>query len=204
MELLVNKPKTKRGWDTLERICTAAEEIIYEKGYHGASISEITARARVASGTFYIYFDGKYNLYKYLLLRMSHEIRKHLSKSIKDCTTRREAERIGLKAWLEYIKDHKYMYHFIWESLYIDKQLFVDYYENFCESYTRNIMAGKESGEICDIDNTVLSYVLMGATNFLGLKWAIFNETDDFDMVLDAYMHILEKGIFTPKKDMEK
>ena len=59
---LINKPKTKRGRETLNRILSAAAQVFYEKGYHSASINDITRLAGVASGTFYVYFDGKYNL----------------------------------------------------------------------------------------------------------------------------------------------
>ena len=46
-------------------------------------------------------------------------------------------EEVGLRAWLEFVQKNRYMYHIIWESLYIDKQLFVDYYVNFCKAYMR-------------------------------------------------------------------
>ena len=54
---LINKPKTKRGRETLNNILSAAAQEIYEKGYHNAGINDITRRAGVASGTFYVYFD---------------------------------------------------------------------------------------------------------------------------------------------------
>ena len=54
---LINRPKTKRGRETLNRIVSAAAQEFYEKGYHSASINDITRRAGVASGTFYVYFD---------------------------------------------------------------------------------------------------------------------------------------------------
>ena len=39
------------------------------------------------------------------------------------------------------------MYHIIWESLYVDKKLFEDYYTNFCQAYIRGIDAAKAEGE---------------------------------------------------------
>ena len=71
METLINLPRTKRGKNTLNNILSAAVQLFYEKGYHNTSINEITSLAGVAAGTFYVYFDGKYNLYKYLLLKCS-------------------------------------------------------------------------------------------------------------------------------------
>jgi len=196
---LINKPKTKRGRETLNRIVSAAAQVFYEKGYHNASINDITRLAGVASGTFYVYFDGKYNLYKFLLLQCSHMIRKHLNQSTQSCKSRREVEQEGLRVWLDFVQQNRYMYHVIWESLYIDKQLFVDYYVNFSKAYMRGIDAAKEAGEIRpEIDSEVLAFTLMGASNFLGLNWGLFKDhPTDLDRVVESFMHIINGGIFT-------
>lgn len=209
---LINRPKTKRGLETLNRILSAAAEEFYEKGYHSTGISDITRRAGVAAGTFYSYFDTKYSLYKFLLLQCSHMIRKHLSQAIRDCKTRREAEEVGLRAWLEFVRENQYMYHVIWESMYIDKELFVDYYVSFAKAYMRGIDDAKGKGEVrSEIDSEVLAYTLMGASNFLGLNWGLFkNYPIDIEMVVESFMHIFNGGIFSekqvshPKSDREQ
>ena len=200
---LINRPKTKRGRETLNRIVSAAAQEFYEKGYHSASINDITRRAGVASGTFYVYFDGKYNLYKFLLLQCSHMIRKHLNQAAQGCTSRHEIEEAGLREWLKFIRENRYMYHIIWESLYIDKKLFTDYYVNFCRSYMRGIDAAKGAGEIRrEIDSEVLAYTLMGASNFLGLNWGLFQDyPTDTEKVVESFMHIIDGGIFTKGGD---
>lgn len=196
---LISKPKTKRGRETLNRILSAAAQVFYEKGYHNSSINDITSLAGVASGTFYVYFDGKYNLYKFLLLQCSHMIRKHLHQATLECKSRREVEEVGLRVWLEFVQKNRYMYHIIWESLYIDKQLFVDYYVNFAKAYMAGIDAAKEQGEIKeDIDSEMLAYTLMGASNFLGLNWGLFKDhPTDLERVVESFMKILDGGIFT-------
>jgi AcrR family transcriptional regulator len=50
-------PKTERGRKTLRALLNAAAEEFGEKGFHDAAISQITARAGVATGSFYVYFD---------------------------------------------------------------------------------------------------------------------------------------------------
>ena len=47
---LVNQPKTVRGQETLNRICQAAEQVFYEKGYYETSINDITNLAKVSAG----------------------------------------------------------------------------------------------------------------------------------------------------------
>lgn len=203
---LINKPKTKRGRETLNRILSAAAQVFYKKGYYNASINDITGLAGVAAGTFYVYFDSKYDLYKFLLLQCSHMIRKHLTNAIKDCKDRREAEKVGLREWLDYVRKNQYMYHIIWESLYIDKQLFVDYYVTFSEAYIKGIDAAKARGEINpNIGSDVLAWSLMGASNFLGLNWGLFtDQPGDFDRVVDDFMRILGGETFVPGEEDEE
>lgn len=197
--LLVNLPKTARGQETLQRICQAAEEIFNGKGYYETSINDITRRARVSAGTFYIYFDSKYALYKYLLSQYGRRIRRHISMSISGCRTRREAEREGLRAWLGFVAEHKYVFNITWESLFIDKTLFDDYYANFSAAYVEQLKKAQEKGEVLDIDPEVLSFALMGISNFIGLHWVVFKEERDVDYVVDEAMKIID-GIFPPEK----
>lgn len=197
-QLLANYPKTRRGQETLNRICTAAEELFCEAGYYGTSINDITNRAGVGAGTFYIYFESKLALYEYLLLEYGHRIRKHLSMAVAGCTTRREMEREGLRAWLEFIVEHKYVFNITWEAMFIDKRLFDDYYANFSRAYMKHLALAQDEGEVRDIDPEVLSFALMGVTNFVGLHWVVFKEEKNFDYVVDQTMKFLD-GMFTDR-----
>lgn len=197
MEPLIKKPRTPKGIDTLNSILSAAAQEFYQKGYYSANIKDIAKAAGIATGTFYIYFDGKYNLYKYLLLHCSHQIRKHLSSSIKGCTSRRDMERTGIKAWLEFVGQNQFMYNIIWESLYVDRNLFMNYYINFGNAYTNGLDEAKRKGEIQDVDSKVLSFMLMGALSFVGYFCDELAQSGlQTDAIVDEYMKVLDRGIF--------
>lgn len=197
MNDLLKVPRTRKGVETLNNILSAATQLIYERGYYGANIADITKLAGVATGTFYVYFDSKISLYRYLLLQFSHRIRKEMSIKTSACQSRREMEREGLKAWLQFIVKYPYLYNIIWESLYVDRSLFTDYYESFSRAYRKGLDAAKETGEIRDIDSEVLAYTLMGISNFVGLKFGMFSEGPvDMDYVTDEVMKILDGGMF--------
>ncbi|NLC65435.1 MAG: TetR/AcrR family transcriptional regulator [Clostridium sp.] len=202
MKKIVNIPKTARGQKTLDSIVESAEKLFYEKGYHRTSISDITNESDIALGTFYIYFKDKYNLYKFLLLRYSHEIRKAIAVDISEDASRLKKEEIGLRAFLEYIKKNKHVYNIIWESLYIDKKLFVDYYQNFANRYSKGIMEAQEDGEMLDLDPQIMSFYLMGISNFIGLKYVMFDDDneEDIEEVVKEVMVLIERGMF--KRDV--
>ena len=73
------EPSTTKGKNTLLRILSAASEEFGKNGYHASSVYEIANKAGIAVGTFYRYFDSKYNLYKHLLLYYSHDVRKTMA-----------------------------------------------------------------------------------------------------------------------------
>lgn len=190
--LLANQPKTSRGQETLDKICQAAEQAFYENGYYRTMISDIARLAGIGTGTFYIYFESKLNVYKYLLTQYSHTIRKHISIAIAGITDRRSAEREGLRAWLNYVSEHKYMFNITWESLFIDRALFDDYYAKFSEAYVAKLDEAKARGEVKDIDSEVLSFALMGIANFIGLHWVVLKDEQNFDFLVDEAMKLID------------
>ena len=140
-------PKTARGLTTMNRIIKAAETEFGRKGYYNTGINDIATRAKVASGTIYLYFDDKYSLYVHLLTQYGHRIRKEIAKSTEKCANRQELEREGMLAFLRLVKMRPHMYNIIWESLYVDKALFVEYYETFSHHYAASLEQGQRSGD---------------------------------------------------------
>lgn len=66
--------------DKRNDIIQAALELIAECGFHGAPMSEISAKAGVATGTIYRYFENKEVLIKELHKELEENIREHIRK----------------------------------------------------------------------------------------------------------------------------
>lgn len=196
---LVNQPKTQRGQETLDNLCAAAERVFFKKGYHASTIKDITEEANIGLGTFYIYFGDKKSLYEYLLSNYSVFIRSAITKRIAGLTNRLDVEKAGLAAYLEVVRDNQYIYNIIWESLYIDKKLFVNYYKDFAEHYIVNIKKAQAEGEMRDYNPETLAYVLMGIANFVGIRYTMFEQLDNFDDIVNDIGLLYEKGLFFPK-----
>ena len=120
----------------------------------------------------------------------------NLAQSIAGCENRLEMEREGIKCFIRYSVTNPNVYNIIWGSLAVDKQLFEDYYVSFADSYARALLRAKEELKVDDVIST--AYMLMGITNFLGLR-AIFEGMDTQkinDAVDRAVIPILEQGLF--------
>lgn len=196
----VIQPKTARGEKTLSKIFEASEKLFKEKGYYETSIIDIILKAEVSNGTFYNYFVDKISLFKYMLERYSHEIRKASALASQKYGTRYEKEFYGFKAYIEYIIEHPEAYCIIIQSMYVQPEFYKDYYETFCAKYVGALDEAIENGEIHPCDTTMVSYMLMGISSFYGLKHVIFdNKTDISEDEIKKVFDILAKGLFTDK-----
>ena len=189
-----NLPKTDLGRSKMEKLLASSEELFATHGFYGTSISDICKHAGTAVGTFYIYFETKTDVYRYLMESYKKEIRDRLAESIKNCETRYDKEREGIKCFIKYAVSTPNVYNIIWGSLSMDRQMFVDYYVSFAHSYSRALST---DDEVSLADTESVAYMLMGISNFLGLK-AMFNKMSDEavdEMVENTVMPALTKGI---------
>jgi len=192
----VHTPKTKAGFSKMLSLLEAADKLFNETGYFDVSVSDICKEAHTAVGTFYIYFDSKTDLYRYLMEIYKRQIKAHLAEAIEGCDTRALREREGIKCFIRYAVKNPNVYNIIWGSLAVERQMFEDYYVSFAESYARALRTDKQ--ELSTADVTSLAYMLMGITNFLGLR-AIFEDMSDdqINAIIDqSIMPILESGMF--------
>jgi AcrR family transcriptional regulator len=179
----------------MDKLLSSSEELFATKGFYNTSISDICRHAGTAVGTFYIYFETKTDVYRYLMEKYKTEIKNLLSESISNCNSRFEREREGIKCFIKYAVSNPNIYNIIWGSLSIERQLFVDYYVSFAKSYSHGL--SKDGGEVSLRDTESISYLLMGISNFLGLK-AMFNNMTDEEidsMVDETVMPALKNGI---------
>lgn len=192
----IHPPKTNLGLTKIHALLEAAEKLFTQAGFFEVSVSDICKEAHTAVGTFYIYFDSKTDIYRYLVERYKRNIKLQLAQSISGCTTRLEMEREGIKCFVRYSVANPNVYNIIWGSLAVEKQMFEDYYVSFARSYARALAKARDELSVDDV--TTMAYMLMGITNFLGLKAIFEGMTDsEIDHAIDnAIIPILENGMF--------
>ncbi|HPN61238.1 MAG TPA: hypothetical protein PLO88_03775, partial [Bacilli bacterium] len=107
-------------------------------------------------------------------------------------------EKAGIKAFLSYVHKDPLAYKVIWESLFVDSNIFVDYYSDFSKSYIHQLEKHVPEEINKTIDLETLSFVLMGISNFVGLQVLFKKECTDeeIDRIADEVMKILSFGIF--------
>jgi AcrR family transcriptional regulator len=188
-------PKTRRGERTRQKILDAAQREIGRKGFADASISTITAEAAVGQGTFYLYFRSKEDVLRELVLRMGRRLRRHLTLAIAGAPNRLEAERRGLRAFLEFVRANTDLYRVVAESQFVDPAVFQRYYQDFAASYRDGLRAAEKRGEISKGDAEVRAWALMGISDMVGRRFALWDSKTPLKRVAEAAYALLAVGL---------
>jgi AcrR family transcriptional regulator len=193
-------PKTARGRKTRDRLLQAAEIEFGHKGFHEAAISGITQRAGVALGTFYTYFNSKEEIFAALVAYLSERTRQWVGERVASSANRLEAERLGLEAYIEFVRQHKGLYRIITEAEFVANDAFRAHYEGFARSYIENLENAGKRGEIRQGDYEVWSWAIIGIDVFLGMRYAAWDESEPSSRIAGAVLDLLANGL-APQRD---
>jgi len=199
-----------------EAILDAAEAIIQENGFEGATMDAIADRAEVGKGTLYLHFKSKNSIYLGICIRGSSL----LNDMMKDVLLKEQkgiemVEELGL-AYLKFIRSHPVYY-----SAF-------NFYENVSEKgsakpgtllkkceecakeamtyITRALQIGMQDGSIkSDVEPKELGIIMWGASKGI-IHLAMLKEQRKHVEILDEvnfsleslvknFMHILNAGI---------
>ena len=188
-------PKTRRGERTRQKILDAAQHEIGSKGFADASISTITAEAEVGQGTFYLYFRSKEDVLRELVLRMGRRLRRHLTLAIAGAPNRLEAERRGLQAFLEFVRANTDLYRVVAEAQFVDPAVFQRYYQDFAASYRAGLLAAEARGEITSGDAEVRAWALMGISDMVGRRFALWDSQVSLRRIAEAAHGLIHDGL---------
>lgn len=190
-------PRTARGERTLRKILDAAREEFGERGFSDSSIVGITQRAGVALGTFYTYFDSKEALFQALVRDMSAQVRDTVGPTFRGASDGLDGERRALEGFLRFAREHRDIYRIIDESEFVDPAAYREHYESTAIRIGARLKAARHRGEISksfsDRDLDVLAWGMMGANVFLGLRFAVWDDTAA-DAVAEVMGRVWRKG----------
>ena len=192
---LLPLPKTGRGEITRKKLLDAARREIGRRGFADTSVSSITAEAGVGQGTFYIYFRSKEDVLRELVLHMGRTLRRHLTERTAGARDRIDAERRGLRAFLEFIRRNPDHYRVVEVSQFVDVRAYRKYYTDFARAYRAALAAAEKRGEIRPGNGEVRAWSLMGLAVYLGQRFALMENKTPLDPIVDAAMDMIAHGL---------
>lgn len=189
------RPKTSRGEQTRLKILDAAAREIGRRGFAEASVASITSEAGVAQGTFYVYFRSKEDVLRELVLRMGRRLRRFLTEETSAAADRLEAERLGLLAFLRFVRANPDLYRVVAEAQFVDGTVYRRYYDEFAAAYAQVLRGAAERGEIREGDAEVRGWALMGLADKIGQRYALWDRETPLEAVAAAGFDLIARGL---------
>jgi AcrR family transcriptional regulator len=191
-------PRTARGEKTMRKILDAAMHEFGERGFGDASIVGITSRAKVALGTFYTYFDSKEEVFRALVRDMSDQVKTTVAPMLTGEGDAIERERRALIALLGLIASRKQVYRIIDEAEFVYPEGYERHYAGAAERIATRLRAAADKNEVrrekSPFAEEILSWAIMGANVFVGLRFAVW-ETADAEEVAGVVSRLVRHGL---------
>jgi AcrR family transcriptional regulator len=193
----VNELPLTRGQASRRKLLEAAEACFSRQGFYATSVADITGRAGVSLGTFYLYFPSKTEILAELVRDINARLRRNARAAIAGLQDRREIEREGFRAFFRFVSQNMEAYRIVREAEFVDPAIARWYFERLAQGYVKGLRAGMRRREIRPTDAETLAYCLMGIGHFLGLRWAAWSKQSSlpkrvFDHAIDLILHGLK------------
>jgi AcrR family transcriptional regulator len=198
---IIPLPTTARGQRTRQKLLDAAEAVFGELGFHNAGIVEITQRADVALGTFYLYFPDKRSIFNDLVRGLNARLRAAIRERISGVDDRLEQEVAGFETFFEFVRRHRNLYRVILQAETVDEDLYRWHYRTLADGYVRGLRRAQAAGQVrTDLDPETLAYALMGMAESLGSRYVLWDRKLPPLPARRTIRSFLEGGLRAPKK----
>ncbi len=199
---MAHQPSTEKGRATRQALLDAAEEVFGELSYDRASIAEITRRAGVAQGTFYVYFPDKKAAFVELVHVLNHNLRRAISEAVTGLHSRFEIERTGFRTFFEYVVHHRPLYRIVRESEFVDPEAHRWHYMTIADSYIRGLEKAQGEGQIAThVSAETMAWILMGIAELIGARYVQWEGRPPPDEVFDDVMTFISCALSPPRSD---
>ncbi|MBL6751954.1 MAG: TetR/AcrR family transcriptional regulator [Nevskia sp.] len=172
------KPKLSRAEKseiTRNALFQAAAKVVGERGYDGAMIATITARASVANGTFYNYFETRQALFDQLLPHLGRQMLDFIKLRSADARSAREREERAFRAFFDFMLEYPEFYRILYEAEVFAPRAFAEHMNLVTKGYMRVLNRARDAGEIKRFsaeDTEAIAFILMAARYYLCMRFA--------------------------------
>ena len=183
---------TRKRARTRVELLNAARQVFARRGYHDASIAEITELADVGVGTFYLHFRDKDEIFTTMLADGMRALRDQVLA---------EAERVGpehaFPATIRAIFRHAYAERELFQiALSGERRLSATLkaQSNMIDGFTRAFERMQSQGQLDGFDVHLLARFVTGIIT-QGIIWWFENDEPPPDVMADQVLRLLRQGL---------
>lgn len=188
-----------------QAIFDAAVKIVGRNGYAEASIARITAKAKVAQGTFYLYYKSRQELLDLLLPTLGEEMLDFIRERVSGVEGLLEREEQRLRAFFAYIDRRPEFYRILHEAETFAPKGHRQHHKMIAEGYVRALRrdferAGAPARSAEELEAT--AYILMAARDYLSMRYAHWIGPGNGrgerlpEDVIETYIQLVRGGLF--------
>ncbi len=194
-----------RADDRRAQLMEAALAAFSRGGYHGTHVSHIIAEAGVARGTFYLYFEGKREVFQALIDEMFTSLDSVIE--VFDPTagvSPMEQMRRNLERFVGVLQARPRLTTLLLEQgapLEVEvRERLRSFYRALTRKVEIGLTQGQELGLLGPMDREVVARAIVGAVKEVFYSWDHQRETFDPVRVADALINLTLHGLMVPRE----
>lgn len=202
LKILIKKTRSEKLEDTRKALFEAAIWAIAEDGYAEASIEKISARANVAKGTFYNYFESRQELFDQLLPNLGERLLEYIRTHLDDSLTGIAREKKRIEAYFEFCRKTPGFLRVLNEAEIFAPKAFHRHVKLFYEGYLRSLERSVKRGEISGFSEEelgVVVFMLMGMRSYITMLYQygyIDRSKVQVEQVIETYSKFVDRALF--------
>ena len=184
---------------TKKAIFNAAIKVFSIEGYDSATVDEIASEAGVAKGTLYYNFQGKEEIFKFVIDEGMKLIKNEVLDAIKDIDDPLEKLKISAKVQLRYVYNNKEFFRVIMSQIWGDKNRHQEIRKelsrlvNINSNRINDITKGKADKEALEVMGCCFIGVLFSSALYEILYDNQYSENYIVDRFMDYINFLIEK-----------
>jgi AcrR family transcriptional regulator len=178
-------------------LMNAARDVFAKKGYHEARIEDIVAAAKVAKGTFYLYFPDKRSIFVELVDRLFSRISASILHVDVDGDVRGQIKH-NIRAIIAVLLDDPMVTQILLSYTAVPDQKFLQKIRSFYDGVTRMLAEalrnGQKMGVVADGDADLFATFTVGALKETLLELTMTGKSVSREKLVGALTELLESG----------
>ena len=182
---------------TKKAIFNAAIKVFSIEGYDSATVDEIASEAGVAKGTLYYNFQGKEEIFKFVIDEGMKLIKNEVHDAIKDIDDPLEKLKISAKVQLRYVYNNKEFFRVIMSQIWGDKNRHQEMRQeirrlvNINSNRINDITKGKADKDVLE----VLGCCFIGVLFSSALYEILYEDQYSENYIVDRFMEYVNFSI---------
>ncbi len=172
------RTREERSEETRNKLIQAGARTVGRYGYGGASIARITARAKVALGTFYRHFKSRQEFFDQLLPAMGQTLMTFVQGRVDRDVVGAEREEQRLRAYFQFLDEHPWYHRLLNESEVMAPKAHAVYFELMTSGLVRSFQRSQTRAELRAFrpdELETVAYIVMASRVYLAQRYAKTN-----------------------------